>query len=373
MQKFKTFLSSIKRGARGGYVLAGPEALLRREAEEAIVRAVFGRDGPGGKGNMGAGFVPIDCMLEGGATVEPATVLDELRSMSLFSERKVVAARRADALVKNHLAAFLAYLDDPDPDAVLVLHFENWNKKSALAKKLDEFVVDCAAPYETQFGASVFSPESDLGKWIIERASRGYGLKPAPDAVTRLVELVGTSLAELDGALKGLATALGRGADVSAETVDDHVAPARSFDQFRIADLVARGRTREAFAAADACFARGMFGKKGKVQHAEGSIAAGIIWAIGREFGILHAARGFIDEGAGVRATVGRIGIVPWKADEVERRARAMPLETIQRAMELAYDAEFALKRGDADARFAVEKLLLDVGGLVAGASQRLA
>ncbi|MHC4201415.1 MAG: DNA polymerase III subunit delta, partial [Planctomycetota bacterium] len=146
MLKFPQFLAQLERRPRAAYVLAGSEGLLRSEAEAAIVRAVFGGQEPG------AGFVPIDCLREGGAAVEPAAILDELRSRSLFSERKVVAARRADAVVKQHQDAFADYLADPDPDSVLVLHIVNWDKRSATARKLDAFAVDCAAPYETSFG-----------------------------------------------------------------------------------------------------------------------------------------------------------------------------------------------------------------------------
>jgi len=361
MLKFPQFLAQLKRRPGPAYVLAGAEGLLRSEAEAAIVRAVFGGDEPG------AGFVPVDCLREGGAPVEPAEILDELRSRSLFSVRKVVAARRADAMVKQHQDAFADYIARPDPDSVLVLHIVNWDKRSATARKLDAFAVDCAAPYETSFGEAEFSAGSPLGRWIVERASRAHGLRLSADAVVRLVELAGTNLGELDGALGGLALAVGKGAAVSWQTVDANIAPSRSYSQFKVAELVARGKASEAFAAADACFVQGMPGDKARVDHNEGSVASRIIWTIGRELRTLHGARGLIDEGESVRAGAGKLGIQPWKADAIERAARAVPLETFARGMELAFEAEWAVKRGDADARFAVERLILELGRLVRG------
>ena len=405
MQKFHQFLAQLERGPRPAYVLAGAEGLLRSEAEAAIVRAVFGDKEPG------AGFVPIDCLGTGGVPVEPADVLDELRSVSLFSDRKVVAARRADALVKGHRDAFLDYLAHPDPDAILVIHILNWDKRTATARKLDPYAVDCTTPYETGFGESVFSPGSPLGRWIAERAPRAHGLRLSADAARRLVELVGTNLGEIDGALEALALSLGnergaagasgvastalddaplsrrdtgpgsphetggsssaalltRGAAVSWETVDRNVAPSRSYTQFKVAELVAKGRAGEAFAAADACFVQGMPGAKGRVDHNDGTVATRLIWSIGREFEMLYAARGLIEEGTSVRAGAGKLGIQPWKADAVERAARAVALETLARGMELAFEADWAVKRGDAEPRFAVERLILELGKLLTG------
>ncbi|MHC4249949.1 MAG: DNA polymerase III subunit delta, partial [Planctomycetota bacterium] len=282
MQKLAAFIASLGRRAPGGVVLAGPEEFLRSEAEGGVVRAVFGSSVPG------PGFVTLDGAPEGGGTLEPAAVLDEARSVSLFSlggvggcGRKVVAVRRADAVVKQHLDAFLAYLGTPDPQSVVVLHVESWDKRAAYARKLDEWAVDCMSLYETAFGETEVSAGAPLGRWVASRASRAHGVRLSPDAVVRLIELTGTNLAELDGALGTLATSAGDGERaLTRGDIDARVAPSRTYTQFKIADLATAGRGAEAFAVADACFEQGLPDKKGRVRHGESAIAESVIWAV---------------------------------------------------------------------------------------------
>ncbi len=362
MQTLPQLLASLESRVSAAYVLAGPEGFLRSEAEGAIVRAVFGEDHPG------PGFVPIDGLREGGDPVEPADVLDELRSVSLFAPRKVVSVRRADVLLKEHRDVFMDYLADPDPDSVLLLHVQNLAKKSAVPKKLEPFAVDCFTLYETSFGEPDISASSPLGKWIVRRAAGAHNIRLLPGGVVRLIELVGTNLGEIEGALKQLALAERAGdAPVSRGKVDEVVAPSRSYTQFRVAEFALSGRAADAFAAADACFEQGLPDQKGRVDHGESGVAVRLLWSVGREIEILHAARGLIDEGEAIGPNVGKLGIPPWKADAVERAARAVPLEALARALDLAFEADWAVKRGDADGRFAVERLILELGKVIRG------
>lgn len=354
MQKFATFLSSLGRRRQPGYVLAGRESFLRDEAERAIVKATLGDD-------PGAGPVILDGGREG-EPLEAADVLDEARTRSLFGGTKLISLRRADAMVKEHVDAFVSYLEDPEPGSTLVIHFESWDKKTAAAKALDRWAVDCGSLYETKFGSSDISAGSKLGEWVRRRSSsRELGLDP--EAIVRLIELVGTNMAELDGALARLAVAAKeKGGALGARDVDETVAPSRSYTMFRVAELAVSGKKREALAAAEACFEQGLPNVRGKVTLGESNVAAGIQWAIARELEVLYAARGFVNEGQRVKPNAGKVGVPPFRADAVERLARAFPQEHIERALELAFASEYAVKRGDADARFAVERLILELG-----------
>ncbi len=354
MQRFVSLPSSLKRKKQPGYVLAGREGLLRDEAERAIVEAVLGDD-------PGAGPVILDGRREG-EPLEAADVLDEARTRSLFGGRKVISLRHADAIVKERVDAFVSYLEDPEPDSTLVIHFESWDKRTAAAKALDRWAVDCGSLYETKFGSSDISAGSKLGEWVRSRASsRELGL--GPDAIVRLIELVGTNMAELDGALARLAAAAKekRGALGPAD-VDEVVAPSRGYTMFHVAELAVSGKKREALAAAEACFEQGLVNVRGKATLGESKVAGGIQWAIARELEVLYAARGLVNEGQRVKPNAGKVGVPPFRADAVERLARAVPQEHIERALELAFASEYAVKRGDADARFAVERLILELG-----------
>jgi len=372
MQKLAAFISSLERRTPGGVVLAGPEEFLRSEAEGAVVRAVFGSSEPG------PDFVTLDGAPEAGRVLEPADVLDEARGVSLFSfggagagERKVIAVRRADAVVKLHLDTFLAYLAKPDSQSVVVLHVETWDKRAAYARKLDDWAVDCMSLYETAFGEAEVSAGAPLGRWLASRATRAHSVELSPDAVVRLIELTGTNLAELDGALATLAAAgkAGRNAKrtLGRGDVDSSVAPSRTYTQFKIADLATAGRGAEAFAVADACFEQGLPDKKGRVRHGESGIAESVIWAVSQRLEQMFAVKGLVADGQWNASAAGKLGVPPFRMKEIEAAARAVTLGALGRALELAFETAKAV-RGELDPRFAVERLLLEVGKALARA-----
>ncbi len=366
MQKLAAFISSLERRTPGGVVLSGPEEFLRSEAEGAVVRAVFGSTEPG------PDFVTLDGAPEGGRVLEPADILDEARGVSLFSMggggaggRKVIAVRRADAVVKQHIDTFLAYLAKPDKQSVVVLHMEAWDKRAAYARKLDDWAVDCTSLYETAFGESDVSANAPLGRWLASRATRAHAVKLSGDAVVRLIELTGTNLAELDGALATLAVA-GKGAKraLGARDVDSSVAPSRTHTQFKIADLATAGRGAEAFAVADACFEQGLPDKKGHVRHGESGIAESVIWAVSQRLEQMFAVKGLVADGQWNASAAGKLGVPPFKMKEVEAAARAVTLGALGKALELAFDTAKAV-RGELEPRFAVERLLLGLGDIL--------
>jgi DNA polymerase III delta subunit len=356
MRPVEALMRELERRTRPCYVLAGPEHLLRDEAEGAILRAVFGDADPG------TGLVVIEGLTEAGQPVEPAAALDELRTVSLLAGRKVVSVRRADALVRGHTEAFLAYLAEPDPSSVLVLHVESWDRRRATEKALDRLAVDCQAPFETDFGGTDVSAGSRLGQWLTRRAV-SKGLRLTPDAVVHLIELAGTSLAELDSALEAISLARGEASDaLSPEDVAAHVAPSRAFNVFRVAELASVGRTAEALAAAGACFEQGLPDARGRVAHGGSSVATRLIWAVARRLETLYRARGVVEEGGSVRKAAPGLGVPPFRAEAFEKVVLGLSLEAVEEALELAFETEFAFKRGELDPRFAVERLVLGLG-----------
>jgi DNA polymerase III delta subunit len=370
MQKLANFISSVEHRTPGGVVLAGPEEFLRSEAEGAVVRAVFG------SGDPGPGYVQLDGKPTSAETLEPAAVLDEVRSMSLFDMtggmasgggRKVVAVRRADALVKQHIDTFLAYLGQPVAGSVVILHMETWDKRSAYARKLDTWAVDCMSLYETAFGETETSAGAPLGRWVASRASRAHSVKLAPGAIVRLIQLTGTNLAELDGALGTLAVSSAKSKRaLSSADVDACVAPSRTYTQFKIADLATAGKGAQAFAIADACFEQGLPDQRGHVRHAEAGIAESVIWAVSQRLEQIFLVKGLVAEGEWNASAAGRMGVPPFRMKEVEASARGASLDALTRALEIAFVAAKAV-RGELEPRFAVERLLLELGNVLGG------
>ena len=239
---------------------------------------------------------------------------------------------------------------------------ETWDKRSAYSRKLDAWAVDCMSLYETAFGETEVSAGAPLGRWVVSRASRAHGIKLSPDAVVRLIELTGTNLAELDGALGTLSvSAADAKRALSSADVDARVAPSRTYTQFKIADLATVGRGAEAFAIADACFEQGLPDQKGRVRHAESGIAESVIWAVSQRLEQIFIVKGLVAAGEWNASAAGKMGVPPFRMKEVEASARVASLDALGRALELAFEAAKAV-RGELEPRFAVERLLLGLG-----------
>lgn len=350
MLKPMDVIASLERRPAGtGWILAGEEDFLREEVERAVVKAVLGEEPTAG------GMVVIDALREGGSKIQLADILDELRTPSLFCERKVVSVRRAGALVRTYAEELEKHLCGKATPGVLLLHAEDWDKRAAYAKRLDRFTVDCSPLYETAFGDTSISASSQLGRWVRERARRA-GLRISDEAIVRLIELIGADLAGLSDAIEKLS--LLQRQSVSVEDVDTIVAPSRSFSQFKVAELVLTSKTAECLAAVEACFEQGIDKGGGRVERSESGVAELIVWAISRELERMYIARGLLEEDKLDVRSAGALGVPPFMFEKFAKRVSQTDAEHLGRALADTLEAASSL-RGGTPPRAVVESLVL--------------
>ncbi len=135
-----------------------------------------------------------------GKDTELVSVLDELLTISRWSDRRLVIIDNADDFVSQHRAGLEKYLDQPAKKSVLVLDLKSWPKNTKLAKKVAKIGLDinCTAMKPAQ-----------MPRWLAAHAQSTYGKKIDGVAAQTLVELAGTSLAQLDTELEKLSTYIG--------------------------------------------------------------------------------------------------------------------------------------------------------------------
>ena len=189
------------------YVLVGEDLILRRE-KLAKLRADFLGDN-----QDSIGFVSL------GANVAMRDILDECRTIGMFSPRKLVLVDPADALFATRSGdpedkdeqdeaseeaggaglnrnLLERYLDAPCATALLVLTCQTWNKSTRLHKRL-------AAGKCIEF-LEALTPAS-AGAWLVRRAKAEYSKEMPLQVANRLVELVGPDRSRLDSELAKLA------------------------------------------------------------------------------------------------------------------------------------------------------------------------
>jgi DNA polymerase-3 subunit delta len=210
------------------YAVFGTEDYLRRRALEGIVRRVLGgeRDSPG--------LTDFD-----GDSANLADVLDEVRTLSLLSDRRLVIVRDADEFVRKHRDLLEKYVQAPCPTGVLVLVCKSWASNTRLYKLVASLGgnVECKP----------LKP-SELAGWAIDHARTVYDCTLDSAAARRLVDLVGPSLGQLDMELSKLATCVAPRKKIGASEVEELVGASRVETVFGITDCVARRDTRGALA-----------------------------------------------------------------------------------------------------------------------------
>lgn len=167
-------------------VLHGPEHFLHAERTAELREALEAAHGA------------VDVLQFDGKTAEPATVLDECRSLGLIAAHKLVIVDDADQFVKETSRAMVErYAQHPEPGATLLLRTAIWRKG-----KLDGLIeaVGVLKPCD-------YIDRDRLAIWARARASKRYLAEVSREIAEVLVARVGESMGRVDTELQKLALA----------------------------------------------------------------------------------------------------------------------------------------------------------------------
>lgn len=187
---------------------------------------------------LGSGEEELGLTRYPGPSTDFSTVMDELRTLSMFGDRRVVLIEDADEFVTKHRAALEKYLDKPAKKGLLVLEVKSWPSSTRLAKKVAEVGLD--------LDCSPLKP-AELLKWLSEQAQSTYGKSLARDAAQTLIELRGNELGHLDQELAKLAAYAGDKAQIDRASVEKLVGGWKAETTWSMLDAVRDGRINEAF------------------------------------------------------------------------------------------------------------------------------
>ncbi len=181
-------------------VLHGGEWQLKQSALRAIVTHVLGGDE---EDDLSVTRFP-------GKETELRSVRDELLTVSMFANQRIVIVDEADEFITKHRDSLESYADEPARSSTLILNCKSWRKNTRLAKKFaaSGLEIDCSE-----------LAGSRLTKWLTEQARDQHGKQLQRDAAGLMVELVGTGLALLDQELGKLAAYTGDRDQITAEDV----------------------------------------------------------------------------------------------------------------------------------------------------------
>lgn len=178
-----------------------------------------------------------------GATVDLATVLDELRTLDLLMRHKLVIVDNADSFVaaKENAKtpprkALERYAEQPVEQATLLLRANTWR-----TGKLDKAVSKIGLVYKLQS-----LNEFDSVRWCVGRCKKEYGCDLEPKAAQLLVRRIGLSLTSLDSELSKLASSVSPKTNVQHEDVIEMVGLSREEQAWEIQSVILSGNTKAA-------------------------------------------------------------------------------------------------------------------------------
>lgn len=262
-----------------------------------------------------------------------AEVMGALDTPSLLGGRRLVVVRDAQSLKKDHNEALERYIASPSPQAVLVLISSGRSKLEGAVKK----------------SGSVISLDIPKGRrlvtWLRER-SIVHGIKMDDRGAWALIDSVGTSLRDLDGALEQLATQLGHGAKIGVAEVRQAFSRLADERIYALTDAVGDRKLPLAMTALRRLLE-------------QGDEPLVIFGAINNHVRRMLRARRYADQGP--KAVGDAMGLPGWRAERLHKQARAYREEELVQAIELLADTDIELKGGDMPGPAALERMVLQI------------
>jgi DNA polymerase-3 subunit delta len=299
------------------YLLAG-EAFLSEEALDRV------------RSEVGVDQLSED---DFDATAEIGDILSALHTSTLLGGNRLVIIRDAQDLKKDQVEALDAYLESPSPDVALVLIASGKTKLDARAKKTG-VVVSLEPPKGRR-----------LVSWIRDRA-RMHSVKVDDRAAWALTDSVGPDLRDLDGALSQLATALGSGAQVTAQEVKKAFARVADERIFAFTDAVGERKLAPAMTALRRLLD-------------QGDEPLLVFGALNAHIKRLLRARRYADQGA--RAVGSALGLPEWRAERMQKQARTYREEELVKALSILADTDVDMKGEFPSPEIALERAVVRI------------
>ena len=312
----------------GVFALVGSEQSLKTAVIQQIVKAVLGAD------DSPSRFT--------GGNTEMKTVRDELLTISMWADRRVVIIEDASEFVTDHRPALEKYAEKPAKKSVLVLDVKTMPKNTKLYKIINKagVVVDCA---ELKGAA--------LLKFVQSMAQTNHEKTIARDAASLLIELVGNHLGMLEQEVDKLAAYVGESDSIDSDTVRRLVGGWKAETTWAMTDAVRDGQLGQALNCLDKLL------RGGESPH---RVFGGLSYV----FRKLAVATEFARHGTNLPAALKRAGAFPHEVNPANNYLRRLGRPQAERISHWLLDTDTGLKGGSKlSERSQLELLLVRLSG----------
>lgn len=265
-------------------------------------------------------------------------IINRVDTLPFFGGRRVVLAKRLEALGSHEQERLADYLEGGEPPSTLIMVAGTLDKRRRLylaAKRVGEVM---------EFPR--LTPRTLL-PYVKRRVEREG--KQISDAVAMtLITLVGNSLRDLVSEIGKLVAYVG---DRRVITVED------------IREVCSRGHEVTVFQLVDAIGDRKLDRALGLLREVlqGGEPPLLILYMIARQFRLILQARTLLDRGLPASRLPGELGIAPFLAERLAVQARKFSLREIQNSFTRLLQADVAIKSGAQPLDLALELAVVDL------------
>ena len=289
-------------------------------------------------------------------------VLDELRTLPFLTKKRVVVLRNADKFLSaggqqdeqdeqdgenkpagsTNREILEKYFESPCPTGVLVMTVSSWQKNTRLAKMLPKV--------GTLFEEKPTS-EKELPRRLIAYARDAHNKSLEHGAAELLIELAGDNLPRLYTEIDKLATYAVNEKSITTAHVESLVGHNRLFDAFTVIDACLQKKPAPAVERL-----RRMFADDKNADYTT-------VGAFAYHFRRLFTAKKMLDEGQSQYEVTGKARI--WNNKEAQfALLKRLTLKQIGDHLQQLAETDYAIKRGLAQPRIAIEQLVLRMASL---------
>jgi len=347
------FVSEVEnRKLRPAYVFVGDEGFFRKQCRDAILRTL----------------VPVDVrefsLFEFDlAETDLVEILDRARTPSLMAPFQVFFIRGVKALYgrgshEEKFAAIAAYVEKPNPDAVLIfvadhisipadprrIELTDRERYERIRETLGEYcgIVELARV-----------EESEAVRWVNEAAGK-QGVEMDRDAQRELVDSLGGDMMMISNELEKLILYVGSRKKITLGDVETMVLAAKQRSLYELTDAISSKDRVRSLQVLDALLTSG-----------DGDEAAiGHLYMLAKTFRqmLVISERNVRDSRALWQALWQGFRVPPFAAEDLIRQARRYKSKKeLTRAIRLIARADLALRSNPPSKRLILEKLILDL------------
>lgn len=318
-------------------VLSGDERSLKLDSLAALMPLVCG------DGSDDSTATKFD-----GKEVDWKSVRDELLTVSMFGDRRVVLVEDADDFVSENRPILEKYLEKPSKKSLLVLDVGSFPKTTKLFKAVDRvgLLIEC-----TELKGA------DLTRWIQATVKERFGKQISREAAMLLPELAGTHLGLLDQEIEKVAAYAAERPQIDSEDVRKVVGGWKAETTWVMLDALRDGNLGFALTNLDKLLT-------------SGEPALKLMGGIAFTFRKLAIATELSRQGTPLAAALKQAGVFPFQVAAAENYLRRIGRPNAEQISRWLLETDLNLKGGLRTAeRLLLEQLFLQLSGKLAGST----